>query len=357
MTGARAEVDAGRPARRGGSSRGGPAPSERAGAEGIGTWHAGGPRRLARLDAWKRTPQSRRRPGRAADEGWARPAPDAAVARAGASDPASLDDARGHRSRPDAPPGQHRHDDDGTPRARPSAPARRARASRRSIGIIGAGAVGTALGRGARTGRLAGRRGRQRATRPGASGSVRWSPGARALRRGARPILDEAELIILAVPDDAIARLAARAPPVRRPGARPHERRCSAPRSSSRRWPPARRSARSIRSSPSPTPSGRSPPSTARRSRVEGDDQLAALLAEMAEAIGAHRRPARPGQQGRLSRRGGAGGRRLRRPARRDRRARRASPGLDEAGVARGLRRRSSSRRSATRARSGSGPR
>ena len=55
---------------------------------------------------------------------------------------------------------------------------------------------------------------------------------------------------------------------------------------------------------------------------IEGDDQLAALLAEMAEAIGAHARPARAGLEGRLPRGGGPRGRRVRRAARRDRRAR-----------------------------------
>ena len=52
-------------------------------------------------------------------------------------------------------------------------------------------------------------------------------------------------------------------------------------------WPPGPRSAPSTRSSPSPTPSGRSPHSTARRSRSRATTSCVALLADMAEAIGA----------------------------------------------------------------------
>ena len=81
------------------------------------------------------------------------------------------------------------------------------------------------------------------------------------------PILDEVELIILAVPDDAIAAAGRLAPDVRRPGDDPHERR---PRGGGPRagdGAPARRSARSTRSSRSPTPNGRSPRSTVRPSR------------------------------------------------------------------------------------------
>ena len=89
---------------------------------------------------------------------------------------------------------------------------------------------------------------------------------------------------------------------------------------------------------------------------IEGDDQLAALLAEMAEAIGAVPGPARAGRQGRLPRGRGPGRRRLRRAARRDRgagpgrRSRRGRARWRSTG-------RSSSRRSATPGRSGSGPR
>ena len=55
---------------------------------------------------------------------------------------------------------------------------------------------------------------------------------------------------------------------------------------------------------------------------IEGDDQLAALLADMAEAIGATAGPPGAGLEGGLPRGGGPRRRRLRRPARRDRRAR-----------------------------------
>ena len=55
---------------------------------------------------------------------------------------------------------------------------------------------------------------------------------------------------------------------------------------------------------------------------IEGDDQLAAMLADMAEAIGAHAGPPGPGLEGGLPRRGRPGRRRVHRAARRHRRAR-----------------------------------
>ena len=149
------------------------------------------------------------------------------------------------------------------------------------------------------------------ATRAGASGSER-SSRARARSPRRRRSSTRSELVILTVPDDAIAALAASCGCTA-------ARRSSTPagvlgaRCSSRRWPPARRSARfhplvafadteravaALHGATSPsratTSSSRCSPTWPRR-------------------IGAHRRPARAGQQGRLPRRGGPRGRRLRR--------------------------------------------
>ena len=122
---------------------------------------------------------------------------------AGAPDPATLDDL--HRRGIDLDPTGHDHDGSEEPghghphrHSEPGAPPQ--------IGIIGAGAVGTALGAALhRAGwpvvavgsRDEGRRERFRAL----------VPTARAFAE-ATPVLDEAELIILAVPDDAIPGLA-----------------------------------------------------------------------------------------------------------------------------------------------------
>ena len=132
------------------------------------------------------------------------------------------------------------------------------------IGIVGAGAVGTALGVAlSRAGwpvaavasRDPARRERFR----------RLVAGTRAFAE-ATAILDEVELVILAVPDDALPGSPAGSGCT---AARRSSTRAAswARRSSPRPWPPGRRSARSIRSSPSPTPSGPWPPSTARPSR------------------------------------------------------------------------------------------
>jgi predicted short-subunit dehydrogenase-like oxidoreductase (DUF2520 family) len=97
-----------------------------------------------------------------------------------------------------------RHDDEGLPHAHPH---RRSEPDESPlIGIVGAGAVGTALGAAlhragwpvvAVASRDAARRERFRSLVPGARGFAE-----------APAILDEVELIILAVPDDAIAQLA-----------------------------------------------------------------------------------------------------------------------------------------------------
>ncbi len=105
-----------------------------------------------------------------------------------------------------APPGQHRHGDElhasdhahPHPHSGPEEPP--------VIGIVGAGAVGTALGValsragwpiGAVAARDPGRRERFRSLVPGARGFAE-----------ATALLDEVELVILAVPDDALASLA-----------------------------------------------------------------------------------------------------------------------------------------------------
>ena len=166
---------------------------------------------------------------------------------------------------------------------------------------------------------------------------------ARARRAGfaeAAALLDECQLAILAVPDDARRRLAARAPPVLGPGASStraalHGAEVLAPGAGRR----ARRPARSTRWSPSPTSSGRSPPCPGRR-RDRGRRR---------RSLGAPRRDGRrrsaatpvrlaPGLQGRLPR-----GRRPRRrrpdgAPRRGRRGRPRRPGLDEAGALADLR-------------------
>ena len=142
------------------------------------------------------------------------------------------------------------------------------------IGIVGAGAVGTALGVAlSRAGwpvhavasRDAGRRERFRQLVEGSCGFA----------EAANALLEEVELIVLAVPDDALPKVSWQPPPLRSPGPRPHQRRPGRQGSSRQRWPPGRRSAPSIRSWRSPTPSA---PRAALRGAtvaIEGDDQLA----------------------------------------------------------------------------------
>ena len=127
----------------------------------------------------------------------------------GAPDPAALNDLRkrGIDLDPTAHEHDHEHDHDGSEEPGHSHPHRRAEAGERPpVGIIGAGAVGTALGAAlhragwpvvAVASRDEARRERFRGLVPTARGFAE-----------ATPVLDEAELIILAVPDDAIAGLA-----------------------------------------------------------------------------------------------------------------------------------------------------
>ena len=160
------------------------------------------------------------------------------------------------------------------------------------IGIVGAGAVGTALGVALTAGRLAGPRGRQPRRRAGASGSARWSTCSRAFADAA------------AAPRRGRADHPGR-PRRRRSRRSPGRSGCTA----ARRWStPAARSAprSSRRRMAAGTQIGAFHPLVAFADTeravaalhgatvaIEGDDQLAALLAEMAEAIGAHAGPAR----------------------------------------------------------------
>ena len=158
---------------------------------------------------------------------------------------------RGRRDRP-RPAAARRAPATTTRRTRATTPTRtstRARVSRRSSASSEPGAVGTALGvalsRGgwpihAVASRDAGRRERFRSLVDVAR--VFADP---------EPILDEVELIILAVPDDAIAPAGRFAPDVRRPGDDPHQRRARGrgPRPGHGRRDPDRRvpSARRVR--------------------------------------------------------------------------------------------------------------
>ena len=164
----------------------------------------------------------------------------------------------------------------------------------------------------ARPGRLARRARSRRGTRRVGSASASASPGARGFAE-ANALVDDVELVILAVPDDAIVEVAAVAPAVRGPGHGPHERRARRRGARGRRWPPGTQAGafhplvafadldRALAALPGATIA------------IEGDEELAAHLAEMAEAIGAVpvRLPA--GLEGRLPRGGGARGRRRRR--------------------------------------------
>ena len=224
-----------------------------------------------------------------------------------------------HRPRPGPaglPPPRRRR-----PRERPPASASARRAGRAAvIGIVGAGAVGTALGRRAEPGRLAGPGGRQPRSRPARAVPLAGRRRPRVRRAAGAPRRGRADH-----PRGPRRRhRAARRvdPDVQRPGAWSTPAARSVPRSSRRRWPPAPRSARSIRSSPSPIPSGRSPRSMARPSRSRATTSWPPCSADMAEAIGAHAGPPGARLEGGLPRGGGPRRRRLRRAARRDRRAR-----------------------------------
>jgi hypothetical protein len=197
-----------------------------------------------------------------------------------------LDDlGAGHRPRPDR---RTQHDDEHTTtgrrnRAQPSAPPRR-------------GGRAATCGHHRRRRRRNGRSGRA-CTAP-AGRSSPWLPATRRARerfrslvptaRGfaeATPVLDEAELIILAVPDDAIHGLAGELGcTAARHWSTP--RACWARRCSSRRAPPGPESALPSARSPSRHGRGRSGAAGATVA-IEAKNQLAALLAEMARRSGA----------------------------------------------------------------------
>ena len=217
------------------------------------------------------------------------------------------------------PPGSHRHGDDDHAATTSTRTSTRPRASRRSS--ASSAPARSAPRSASPSSRAAGRSTRSPAAiRRGASGSARWSTSSRVFA-DPEPILDEVELIILAVPDDAIAPLAGS---LRMYGGQAMIHTSGA--LGAEVLAPAMAAGTQI---------GAFHPLVAFADTeravaalhgatiaIEGDDQLAAMLADMAEA---HRRPAGPpraGLEGRLSRRGRPGRRRVRRPARRDRRAR-----------------------------------
>ena len=247
------------------------------------------------------------------------------------------------------PPGSHRHGDETHPsdHAHPHAAlgARRAaghRDRRRRRGRDGAGRRPDAA--------PAGRSTRSPAATPAAaSGSARWSTSTRVFA-DPEPILDEVELIILAVPTTPIAPLAGSLrmysgqAMIHTSGALGAEVLAPAMAAGTQigafhplvAFADTERAVAALHGA---------------TVAIEGDDQLAAMLADMAEAIG--RDPGPPGTRvegglprGRRPRRG-----RLRRAARRDRRAR---PGgrTRRGRVARDLRPARSRARSATPARS-----
>ena len=271
-------------------------------------------RGLGTLDGCKPTALDRP-PRRAVREGLGRPA----RRRPGARPSRQAGRHRGgrDRSRP-PPPGSHRHGDETHPTDHVHPHLHSAPGEPPVIGIVGAGAVGTALGvalsRGgwpihAVASRDAGRRERFRSlvdvTR------VFADP---------EPILDEVELIILAVPDDAVAPLAASLrmysgqAMIHTSGALGAEVLAPAMAAGTQigafhplvAFADTERAVAALHGA---------------TVAIEGDDQLAAMLADMAEAIGRDPGPAGAGLEGRLPRGRRPGRRRLRRPARRDRRA------------------------------------
>lgn len=206
---------------------------------------------------------------------------DDARRRAGAPDPVTLDELRRHGI--DLDPTGHHHD--GTEEPEHSHPHHRSEPGEPpAIGIIGAGAVGTALGaalhRAAWPVVAVGSRDEARRER-----FRQLVPGVRAFAEY-EPVLDEAELIILAVPDDAIGELA-------------NELRLYGGQAlvhtsgvlGAEALDPARAAGTQVGAfhplvafADTERAIAALPGSTI---AIEGDDQLAALLAEMAQALGA----------------------------------------------------------------------
>jgi len=198
-----------------------------------------------------------------------------------APDPATLDDLRARGIDLD-PTG---HDHDGTEEPGHSHPHRRSEPGEPPlVGIVGAGAVGTALGAAlhragwpvvAVASRDAARRARFRELVPTARGFAE-----------AAPILDEAELIILAVPDDAIPALAGE---LRLYGGQALVHTSGV--LGAEALEPARAAGTQVGAfhplvafADTERAIAALPGSTV---AIEGDDELASLLAEMAEALGA----------------------------------------------------------------------
>ena len=191
------------------------------------------------------------------------------------------------------------------------------------IGIVGAGAVGTALGVALTPRRLADRRGGQPRRRPPRAVPAA-RPGRPRLRRGERRSVDEVELIILAVPDDvdrAARRRGSGCTAARRwstPAA------CSAPRS----WTPAMAAGTQVGAfhplvAFADIGAGRRGAPRRDRSRSRATTSSPRCSADMAEAIGGDAGPPRARARSPAYHAAAvlaAGG--VRRPARRDRRAR-----------------------------------
>ena len=121
------------------------------------------------------------------------------------------------------PDHEHDSDHDHAPGQGHDHPAMPATDGRPRIAFIGAGRVGTVLAVAfARAGwQVTGVASRDEERRAAFVGLV---AGARGFAE-AHAVLDEAELIFLTVPDDAVAGVAGEPAPVQRPGARPHQRR------------------------------------------------------------------------------------------------------------------------------------
>ena len=123
------------------------------------------------------------------------------------------------------------------------------------------------------------------ATRRGANGSAGSSTGPAAFAEP-QALIEEVELIILAVPDDAIDPIARELRMYSGQAMVHTERRARRRGPGAGAWPPGPRSARSIRSSRFADTERAVAALRGATVAIEGDDQLAALLAEMAEGLG-----------------------------------------------------------------------
>ena len=128
-------------------------------------------------------------------------------------------------------------------------------------------------------------------------------------------MLDDADLIFLTVPDDAIADVAAGMLLYSGQALVHTQRRTARVRARAGDGGGHERWAASIRSSRSPTSTGRSADLAGATIALEGDESLLPLLAELAESIGAQPVASARRRQGRLPRGGSDGRGRLDRPA------------------------------------------